>query len=306
MLSRLRQGLTPIIGESVTIAFSFISDFLLGLPREFTWLTFFVGSMVTVAVTLLEMRLTDTASALSIEMGRKLEIYHLLERLDKNNALRSRASHIVNKCVVELQNLTKGILRLDCDEFYSYITAKMNGMTPGAKVFAIHIALEPSDMYIWDDIPGIANYYEANIAAKKRDVEITRVFVLKKDMVIQPETWQVLNHRIVNIMRQQHDDELTIRVAWDNELSATLLLEEFMIFSGKDGKEIQVNAPRPNDRYYNLVLLHDPSDIQSYETRYAELLSCSWDLKYFLKKVNGFHQDRMEAHDGFTNREVPI
>jgi len=117
MVSKLRKYATTIIGSLVTIALSLISDFVLHLPNEITWLTFFVGSIITVTATLLEQNILDGISA---EINHKLGIYGLLEQIE-DEELYTRGKTAIEKCRVELENLSKGILRLETGQLFRYL-----------------------------------------------------------------------------------------------------------------------------------------------------------------------------------------
>jgi len=276
-LSFFRQHVTTLLTALVTIALSFSSDFLLDLPREITWLTFFVGSIITLAATLVEIRLVEIASS---EISRKLEIYGLLEKLEKDDTLRLRAMEIIDTCQAELENLTKGILRLEGGEFYRYVTEKMK--TASRYVQAIHVALELSDMYIWESEQGVINYYRVNVEAVQRRVTIERIFVLQKEKVINTANGQIIDLKTIEIMRQQKRDGINVIIVWIESMSENVFGEEFMIF---DGKEVQVNHPRLHDRYYNLSIIRKPSDVRSYRNKYSKLRAVGVPIDEFLKSI---------------------
>ncbi len=116
MPSKLQQYLTTIVGTLTTVTLSLIS-FAFELPREFVWLTFFVGSIITITATLLEQRLLD---ATSTELNSKLEIYRLFDKI-KDPELQQLANDAVTECIYKLQNYAKGTISSPIDAHFYLI-----------------------------------------------------------------------------------------------------------------------------------------------------------------------------------------
>lgn len=282
MVSVLQQRATTIVGLLVTAVLSLLS-FLFPLSPEARWLTIVVGTTITLTTTVLEMRLADMTSK---EMGRRFEIYSLLERIEQDTNLRQRAMTIVDSCKKELQNLARGIITLSRDEFITYITEKVRSCRRGQEVLAIHIALEPADMEMWEDDPGVANYFQANVEARKRGVHIVRVFILKKAMLISQSTGEVTNPRIIEILKKHKRAELGVIILWDEDLkdlSDDIRRQEFMVFGNE---EVQINPVRLHGTYFSLTSIRKRSDIEAYTKRHEHLASRGKPLERVLKEIN--------------------
>jgi hypothetical protein len=277
-MSFLKQYVTTFVSALVTLVLTLITDFVLNLPRDISWLIVSIGTIITLSATLLEKRLAETASK---EIAGKLKLYNLLEQLDDDDVLRLRGLELINKCESELENLAKGVLRLDRDEYYKYIGDRMS--TASKYVQAIHIALELSDMYIWENEQGIVNYYRINKEAVQRRVRIERIFVLKKSRVIDASNNQVIDPRTIEILKRQRDDGIEVMIVWLESMGDSLG-EEFMIF---DEKEVQVQSSIPElpGRLYNLSLKRKASDVTYYGSKYSNLRAVGQPLEEFLQSI---------------------
>src|SRR5688572_7404884 len=99
-MSFLKQYVTTFVSALVTLVLTLITDFVLNLPRDISWLIVSIGTIITLSATLLEKRLAETASK---EIAGKLKLYNLLEQLDDDDVLRLRGLELINKCESELE-----------------------------------------------------------------------------------------------------------------------------------------------------------------------------------------------------------
>jgi len=205
---RLANYLSTIIGISITIAFSLVSDFILKLPKEITWLTFFTGSIITVSVTMLEQKLIDRMSE---DLNKKIQIYSILENI-KDPELYQIAQTAISECEEKLKSLEEGIIPT---AEYSHHT---NRLTLCHKSFqAIYWANTPESLYKLKDTFAGRNYYELNIEAVKRGVKIERIFILKKsDMLGADGKFQ--DKKAIDIIKNQQQNGINIRVCWNENL----------------------------------------------------------------------------------------
>jgi len=263
MVSKLRKYATTIIGSLVTIALSLISDFVLHLPNEITWLTFFVGSIITVTATLLEQNILDGISA---EINHKLGIYGLLEQIE-DEELYTRGKTAIEKCRVELENLSKGILRLETGQLFRYLIQ----ITESAK-FSIQVTQIILDDEVIDRLLKSADekpWYQQNVKLAHRGIVFERLFIISRSKAVDSSSGKLRNN-LESLLKRQEADKLKVMLVWQEELEDTESIQDFGII---DGRVVIVTSPAWVGQYSNIVVYRRKFDVDRYIATFESLRS---------------------------------
>jgi hypothetical protein len=262
MVSKLRRYATTITGSLVTVALSLISDFILHLPNEITWLTFFVGSIVTITATLLEQNILDGISA---EINQKLGIYELLEQIE-DEELYSQGKTAIEKCRVELENLSKGILRLETGQLFRYLIQ----ITESAKS-SIQVTQIISDDETIDRLLQSADakpWYQQNVKLADRGIVFERLFIILRTKAVDSSSGK-LRTNLESLLKRQAADKLKVMLVWQEELEQELV-QDFGII---DGKVVIVTSPAWVGQYSNIVVYRRKFDVDRYIATFESLRS---------------------------------
>lgn len=265
LTSKLQQYNTAIIGALVTIVLTFASDFLLSLPKEITWLTFFLGSIVTVSTTLLEQRLL---AATSEELNRKLEIYDLLETIT-DEEFRHLADMAITECVKKLREYSQGYTSFTS---HAYLENRIKECKKSYK--ATFWVPNPDELYKLEDESAGINYVASNFESVKRGAKIQRVFIFhKRDML--DEHGKFFDQKALAILQKQQDGGIEVRVSWLDDWErygdTSDLYRDFAII---DDKEVFTHNFGVGQKVLGRTLIKNPSQVEEYIIRYEKL----WQL----------------------------
>lgn len=253
MTSKLQKYTTTIVGMLVTISLSLISGFMLKLPTEITWVTFFIGSMMTITITMLEQRLLEANSE---EFNRKLEIYRLLEQIE-DKELYNRGQATIEKCRAELENLSKGVLRLEVGQLFRYLIE----VTESAKhhIRTTHIGLDDKYIAIWQTT-GEEQWYQQNVKSAKKGIIFERLFILSETTAIDSTSGK-LKSIIKEVLQKQLQDGIKVLVAWQEELDTPELIQDFGVI---DNNVVLVTNPSWTSGYSNVNVYRRKFDVDRY------------------------------------------
>jgi len=132
------------------------------------------------------------------------------------------ASVILDSAIERLTLIPKGILRLDPSIYFTELIETMNKETKGAHVLAVNsISLSR-----WNDDPREKHYFQANLDAIRRGVNVHRIFLLDKSKMKGPEADQ-----LKRIIVQQRDAEILVEIVWyEDILHDRELHDDFVLF----------------------------------------------------------------------------
>lgn len=271
LISKLQQNITTIAGVIVTISLTLISDFILNLPKEITWLTFFIGSIVTITATLLENRLIDM---MTTELSRRLEIYRLLEEI-KDEELYKRGKIAIERCLLELENLSKGILQLDSGQLFLYLIQLSSSVKKHIRV--THVGLDEKYFDIWKTA-GEQRWHQHAIELVQKGITFERIFILSRNAFID-ENKGKLKSKIIELLKKQENDGIKVWIAWIEELDNPELIQDFGIF---DETLVNVTNPAWSGGYNNIIVYWRKFDVSRYIEIYETLRSKSHTLSELL------------------------
>jgi hypothetical protein len=158
------------------------------------------------------------------EFRDKLSLYSLLESIE-DEALYERGRMVMEGCRVELENLSKGILRIDVGHVDRYLIK----FTDAAKhhVRLTHVGLDERRLQMVQ--PGAENpWYQHNLSLVKRGVVVERFFILRRADAIDSTTGKV-KPSIAGILEKQARDGIMVRVVWEESVEDPELIQEFMV-----------------------------------------------------------------------------
>jgi hypothetical protein len=194
---------------------------------------------------------------LSREIRDKLSIYSMLEKIEDED-LYERGKTAIEECRVELENLSKGILRIDAGRFYRYIIK----FTDVAKrhIRVAHVGIGERQLDLVRPTPE-NQWYQHNLELVKRGVVFERCFILSQATEIDVTSGK-LKPSIAEVLQKQEQDGITVYVVWEEELDDPDLLQEFLII---DKSSVLSGAPSWSGKgYLSMSLYRRKYDIERY------------------------------------------
>jgi hypothetical protein len=244
----------------------------LGFPSQ-AYLPAIFGLLITASASLLKFELME-------RIDRDYKIQTLLNQLE-HEALRKHGIEAIEACEDILEDLGRGIIKTGSAEIFKIIVELVDHTWH--HIQAIHLANDLSYLYSWECNEGLMNYYQANLNALKRNVTIERVFLLKKEDIIDSKLNKVINQKVVNILNNQQRDGIKVFVTWLESVANPELIEDFIIF---DDEEVTVHYPLTEGRYHRTLTLYEPVNIRNYKQRFADLKVLGQPLDRVLATVD--------------------
>ena len=214
-----------------------------------------IGFLITAAAALLKKEMLEHIDSNS-------RIQTLLNKLEHED-LHKRGVEVVEACEEELEELSRGIISAGAADLFRIMTDLANRAQK--RIHATHVSLEISDIYNWEENQGLRNYYQANIHALERNVKIERLFLIKKDRIIDRSNGQVINQRAIDIMKDQQKHGIKVFVTWLESVTEPQLVEDFIIF---DNEEVAV---REGEGYSKLSILYGDINVETHDQRLSAL-----------------------------------
>ncbi len=188
-----------LVGSGLAIFFHWVLQ-----HEEIAYITFAIGILLSLATWLLREDVEKARDTLIEQYQQAHEIPAALSRICDAEC-HARATELMSSTRRTLHMLEKGYIPMDDTEFYlegaklseaaSRSIKAVDPMTPG-----------------WGTRGTLLNFYQANLRAIDRGVAITRVFVINRDDLVDPEVRKVL--------LAHHGDGINVRVAFRDELPA--------------------------------------------------------------------------------------
>jgi len=157
-------------------------------------------------------------------------------KVDKN--LHKYAQNRIEELVKDLNQMAEGKLRLNKSQYYDEICEIMDEMLPGDKVFATNYIDETR----WDADSDQKRYWRANKKARRRGVEINRIFILTSNLTREEK---------IGILQEQSEEGVTVYANWDHEKLDVKYKRDLVIFQGKKRYDVIEDFNDPTD--INLV-----------------------------------------------------
>jgi hypothetical protein len=179
---------------------------------DVAYIIFGVGVLLSLATYLLREDIEKTRHHLSEQYNQAHELTFALAQIsDPECQARAQALLAGTKRTISL--LQHGYIPLDETEFYLEGARCADGTSQRIK------AVDPITSG-WLTRGVLVNFYQSNVRALERGVAITRIFVMNREEMADPE--------IQNVLLTQHNDGIELRIAFRDELPSA------SIISGRD------------------------------------------------------------------------
>jgi hypothetical protein len=169
---------------------------------EAAYIIFGIGVLLSLATYLLREDITQTRDKLIDQYDHAHEITFTIARMTDPEC-RAKAHEIMAGIKRTLTLLQEGYIPLDETEFYMKGAKYMDESNRRVRV------VDPVTVG-WDSRGALLNYYQANLRALERGVQITRVFVIGREELADAEVQKVL--------LPQLRDGIDVRIAFRDEL----------------------------------------------------------------------------------------
>ena len=170
--------------------------------EQAAYIIFGVGILLSLATWLLREDIEEARECLTKQYHQAHELTFALAQIGDPEC-QTKAQEIMGSFKRTIGMLQQGYIPMDETEFY------LEGARCSDHAVRTIKAVDPL-VPGWNSRGSLLNYYQANLRARERGVSITRVFVLERNSLDDPEVHKLL----VN----QHHDGIDIRVTFRDEL----------------------------------------------------------------------------------------
>jgi len=188
-----------LAGSGLAIFFHWVLDY-----KEAAYVIFAVGILLSLVTWLLREDIEKTREELREQYIQAHEIPEAIARISDPEC-QTRAHELMAGAKRTLVLLQQGYIPLDETEFYLEGAKLADQSTRTIK------AVDPLTSG-WGSRGSLLNFYQSNLRALDRGVRITRIFVVGRDELIDPDVQKVL-------FAQYHDD-IDVRIVYREELPA--------------------------------------------------------------------------------------
>ncbi|MBT0654618.1 hypothetical protein [Geomobilimonas luticola] len=186
-----------LAGSGLAIFFHWVLDY-----KEAAYIIFAVGILLSLVTWLLREEIEKTREELREQYLQAHEIPEAIARITDPEC-QTRASELMTGTKRTLALLQQGYIPLDDTEFYLEGAKLADQATRSIK------AVDPLTSG-WGSRGAMLNFYQSNLRALDRGVRITRIFVVGKDELIEPDVQKVL--------LAQYNDDIDVRIVYRDEL----------------------------------------------------------------------------------------
>jgi hypothetical protein len=171
---------------------------------DVAYIIFGIGILLSLATYLLREDIEQTRHHLSDLYHQAHELTFALAQITDPGCL-ARAQELLAGSKRTIQLLQQGYIPLDESEFYLEGARCADGAHQRIK------AVDPITSG-WMLRGALVNFYQSNVRALERGVAVTRIFVVNREELAEPE--------IQNVLRNHHTDGIEVRIAFRDELPA--------------------------------------------------------------------------------------
>jgi hypothetical protein len=223
------QEIAPLLEFLVGTGLGGFFHWILHDPQA-AYVIFGVGVLVSLTTYLLKDELARLGERLSGQYEGAHELTFALARIADPECL-TKAHGLLAAAKKELSLLQLGYIPLDETEFYLSAAKAVDQASHWVK------AVDPLNSG-WDTRGALVNFYQSNLRALERKVRITRIFVLQRDQLHEPEAQKVLLAQVRDgiDVRIAHREELpspTDAASWASDCSF-----DFAVYDGRTATEV--------------------------------------------------------------------
>jgi hypothetical protein len=196
-LSNMMVFIEFVAGSGLALFFHRVLNY-----KEVGYILFGVGILLSLATYLLREDMEKIRGELLETYNNAHEIPFAIAQL-ADAECQGKAHEIMAAARRTIQLLQQGFIPLEETEFY--LEAARYVEQAGSQVKAVDPVTAG-----WDNRGSLLNFYQTNVRALKRGVKITRIFVITRGELAQPE--------IQKVILPQFRDGINVRVAYRDEL----------------------------------------------------------------------------------------
>jgi hypothetical protein len=185
-----------LAGSGLAIFFHWVLHY-----PEAAYTIFGVGILLSLATYLLREEIGDTREQLSTRYDQAHEIAFSIAQI-ANSECQAKAREIVAGAKKTIDLLQHGYIPMDESEFY------LEGARLSDHAMRQINAVDPMT-HVWGTRGAHHNFYQANLRAGERGIKLTRIFVIDRDDLADPEVQKVLlAHQKdgIDILLAYHDE----------------------------------------------------------------------------------------------------
>jgi hypothetical protein len=231
-----------IVGAVLAIYFHWVLQY-----HEASYIVFGIGLLLSLATYLIKEQITATQGQLITLYEGEHEITQALAAITDNEC-QHKSKELLTDFKRHLSQLQQGYLLLNQSEFYLEGVKALEQATDTVK------AVDPLNVD-WDSRGSLVNYYQANLNALKRQVKVTRIFVMNRRELDNP--------KVVETLQQQADDGIDVRIAYYEDLQSkgsSVHSLDFAIYSG----QVVTDRNPPNSHYFG-KRTSQPGEVEKYQ-----------------------------------------
>lgn len=253
-MSRKLQDIAPLLEFLVGAGLGGFFHWVLHDPQA-AYMIFGIGVLVSLTTYLLKDELGRLADRLSGQYEGAHEIPFALARITDPECL-TKAHALLSAARRDLTLLQRGYIPLDETEFYLTAAKAVDHACHWVK------AVDPLTLG-WDTRGALVNFYQSNLRALERKIRLTRIFVLHRDQLREPEAQKILLAQLRDgiDVRVAHREELpspTDAASWASDCSF-----DFALYDDRAATEVY----RAPGSYYGRKT-SQPSEVARYQRLY--------------------------------------
>lgn len=239
-----------LAGSGLAIFFHLVLDHAMA-----AYTIFGVGILLSLVTWLLREDIEKTREELTDQYHQAHEIPFALARINDPEC-QAKAQEMMSSVKRTISLLQQGYIPMDETEFY------LEGARCCDQAARTVKAVDPFTPG-WHSRGALLNFYQANLRASGRGVNITRIFVLDRHQLDEPEVQRLLG--------TQHDDGIDVRVAFRDELPTASDISgrdtnsscDFAIYDDQVAAEVFVQPGKFHGRKTS-----QPGDVARYQRLY--------------------------------------
>lgn len=208
IISGIKSRITPVLAFLFSLGLTLVSVYVVKATNELSFVVFATGATLTVALALMEEKLSLSLKQLEFnvkeDLARKLELYALLERIDDK------------ELIGEVLNLARS---LAVGEIPNYIAStRMPQLYTRSReyIYASNYSPTIEKLARWEENPRLRAIVESSRKIKTKGVKLTRTFILRRSEVFDDASkWKT---EALRVLRRQLNAGIDVRIIWLDDL----------------------------------------------------------------------------------------
>lgn len=272
MYKRLRHYFLALVSLVIGLVLTLLT-FVLQLDSGISYSVFATSTLITLAIASFEMIIGNA-------FAEQLRPYHLLEQIE-DKEFHNWGRELIADLNYKLQLLGQGEFRSSFGVRYE--SGRLGLAREKLQAVYLGTVYQSLGKHSWQHVPEEKRYYGENLSALKRNVAVTRVFILRKSLTVQDGVFR--DTEIVAEMMKQQKDGIAVRIAWEDELGPVFgsynILKDFIILD-----DFEVDARNyTTTGQYDVIIIKNQAEINRYQGVYYNLWKYSLSLEEFLKSA---------------------